>query len=140
MGTKKSKQENKYAWSTPPATQATTNLQAMVDKPVDYATPIRNQYARAEQQYANSYKNPLGAHTTADVRDKSIRANKQALQQSMGMDLSNAAQQSSQNQFQRQATVAGLTSPVHYLASSSQPFTGGDVLGIGANTALGFLG
>lgn len=137
MATNKSAQKNQYAWSTPPPTQATTNLQAMVDKPVDYATPIRNSYARAEQQYANSYKNPLGAHTTADVRDKSIRANKQAMQQSMGMDLSNAAQQTSQNQFGRQATVAGLTSPINQLIKTSQPWSGGDTVGLIASAAGG---
>ncbi len=139
MATSKSKQKNSYGFSTPPPTQATTNLQAMVDKPTDYATPIRNAYSRAEQQYDNSYKNPLGAYTTADVRDKSIREHGQEMQQNMGLDLSNAAQQSGQNQFSRQATVAGLTSPVHELQSSSQPFTGGDLLGIGVNGAMGLF-
>ena len=61
------------------------------------------------------------------------------MNQQMGLDLSNAAQQNAQGQFQRQATVAGLTSPVHYLASQSQPFSGGDILGIGSSVGMGLL-
>ena len=137
MATNKSKQKNNYGYSTPPPTQATINLQKMVDKPVDYATPIRNQYSRAEQVFNRSFKNPLGAHTTADVRDKSIRANQLSQLQNLGMDLSEAAQMSSQNQFGRQATVAGLTSPVHYIKSQSQPFTGGDVASMAVNGVMG---
>lgn len=139
MASNKSKQTNQVSWSAPPATQATTNLQAMVDKGVDYATPIRNAYARAEQNYDRSYKNPLGAYTTADVRDKSIRANHNQMQQELGLDLSNAAQQNAQGQFQRQATVAGLTAPQMYQSGSSQKFTAGDALGMGANVLAGIF-
>jgi len=139
MVTNKSKQKNTYGFSTPPPTQATTNLQKMVDTPVDYATPIRNAYARADQQYKRSFKNPLGAHTTADVRDKAIRAQGQEMQQRMGMDLSDAAQQTSQNKFARQATVAGLTAPVHELRQMSQPWTGGDTAGLIASVVTGGL-
>ena len=139
MATKKNRQTNTVAWSTPPATAATTALQGMVDKGPDYSTPIRNVYAREEQQYNQSFKNPLGAYTTADVRDKSIREHGQMQQQNLGLDLSNAAQQEAQAKFGRQATVAGLTSPHLYQSGSSQPFTGGDILGLGANIASGIF-
>ncbi len=139
MATNKAKQKNQYGFSTPPPTEATTNLQNMVNNPVDYATPIRNAYGRAEKQYESTYKNPLGAYTTADVRDKSIREHGQEMNQQEGLDLSNAAQQTSQNQFNRQATVAGFTSPIHELQSTSQPFTGGDAANIGIQAALGFI-
>jgi hypothetical protein len=134
MGTKKQTQENKVAFATPPPTQATTNLQSMVDKPVDYATPIRNQYARAKTRLSNSYNSPLGAYTTADVRDKQLREQNSDMDQSLGMDLGNAAQQSASDQFNRQATVAGLTAPQMYNASSTS--TVHDPWG----TALGLLG
>jgi len=111
----------------------------MVDQGGDFKTPIINAYARANQKYNNSFKNPLGAYTTADVRDKSIRAHDQEMQQNMGLDLSNAEFQNAQNKFGRQATVAGLTAPVHELRQTSQPFTGGDVLGIGVNAGMGAL-
>ena len=137
MATNKAKQKNQYGWDTPPPTAATTALQGMVDKGPDYSTPIRNAYAREEQKYNQSFKNPLGAYTTADVRDKSIREHGQMQQQNLGIDLSNAAQQEQQAKFGRQAVVAGLTSPVHYLASSSQPWTGGDTAGLIANTVGG---
>ncbi len=139
VATNKGKTVNQVAWTNPPPTQATTNLQSMVDKPVDYAAVVRNQFARAEDRNRQTYKNPLGAYTTADVRDKSIRAFNQGNQQDLGMALGNAAQQSSQNQFNRQATVAGLTAPQLYNASSSQKFTGGDVAGIGTSIASGLL-
>lgn len=139
VASNKSKQTNQVAWSNPPDTVATTKLQGMVDQGVDYATPIRNQYARAEQQLSRSYNNPLGAYTTADVRDKSLRSQKMDLGQNLGMALSDAAQQNAQGQFSRQATVAGLTAPRMYNSSSSQPFTGGDALNIGLQGAMGAL-
>jgi len=138
---KKTKQTNTPGWSAPPATQATTNLQSMVDTPVDYATPIRNSYARAEQSLNKSYQNPLGAYTTADVKDKAMRSQRKDLFQSMGLDLSNAAQQSAADKFGRQATVAGFTRPQMYNASSTQSsnFGLGDALGLGTSLGTGYL-
>lgn len=139
----KSKQvtQNTPGFATPPATQATTNLQNLVDTPTDFATPIRNNYARAEQNLNRSYNNPLGSYTTADVRDKSSRASHLDLQQNLGLDLSNAAQQSSADKFNRQATVAGLTSPKFYNAqsSTSQPWTTGDSLGLASSVGSSLL-
>jgi hypothetical protein len=113
----------------------------MVDKGADYATPIRNQYARAEQNLTRSYQNPLGAYTTNDVRDKSLRSQRQDLSQNLGMDLSDAAQQNAQGTFNRQATVAGLTAPQMYNAKSvsAQPWTGGDTAGLAASVASGLI-
>ena len=139
IGSNKGKTVNTPGWSAPPSTVATTNLQNMVNNPVDFSVPIRNSYARAEQTRHRSYQSPLGAYTTADVRDKSLREQDQAANQSLGLDLSNAAQESSQNQFNRQATVAGLTAPQFYNASSSQKWTGGDTAGLIASTAGGLL-
>lgn len=139
MATNKSRQTNQVAWSAPPATADITKLQGMADTSYDYATPLRNQYARAEQQLSRSYNNPLGAYTTADVRDKTKNAQNQAMSQNLGMDLANAAQQSNAARFGQQATVAGLTAPRMYNSSSSQPFTGGDALNIGIQGALGAL-
>lgn len=123
---KKSKTTNQVAYSSPPTTQAVTNLQNQVDSGADYSTPIRNGYARAEQSLNRSYDNPLGAYTTADVRDKSKRAQHNDLHQSMGIDLANAAQQNAEGRFNRQATVAGFTQPQMYQSGSqntvSDPF------------------
>lgn len=130
------------AWSAPPPTQATANLQAQVDKGgPDYSTPIRNSYARAEQNLSHSYNSPLGAYTTADVRDKAQRSQYQDLEQNMGLDLSSAAQQNADSQFNRQATVAGLTAPRLYNSQSvnTQPFTGGDALSLGVGGLTGAL-
>lgn len=112
----------------------------MVGK-TDFSVPIRNSYARAEQQNNRSYNNPLGAFTTADVRDKSKREAHTDFMQNQGIDLGNAAQQNQQNAFNQQATVAGLAAPRFYNASStsSQPFVGGDVLSMAMGAAQGFL-
>ena len=139
MATNKSRQINKVDWSAPPATVDTTKLQGMANTGYDYATPLRNEYARAEQQLSRSYNNPLGAYTTADVRDKTMRAQNASMSQNLGMDLANAAQQSNASRFGQQATVAGLTAPRMYNSSSSSPFTGGDALNIGIQGALGAL-
>jgi hypothetical protein len=108
-------------------------LQNLVDQGPDYATPIRNAYGRAEQNLNQSYQNPLGAYTTADVRDKSLRSQKMDLNQNMGIDLSNAAQQNAEGKFNRQATVAGFTRPQMYgsggTTTVSDPW--GTVMGLG---------
>jgi hypothetical protein len=129
----KQTQQNTVAYSTPPPTAATTQLQSMVNQGPDYQTPIRNAYGRAQQQLTNSYQSPLGAYTTADVRDKSLRSQNRDLQQSEGLDLSSAAQENAQGQFSRQATVAGLTAPQLYNSGSTttQPFGVADALGLG---------
>jgi len=142
MATNKAKevQTNTPGWSAPPTTADVESLRGMVNGG-DYATPIRNQYARAEQDLSRSYNNPLGAYTSADVRDKSMRSQKLDMQQSLGMDLADAAQENANAKFNRQATVAGLTSPQFYNAksTSSQPFTGGDALSIGLGTGVPLL-
>lgn len=140
MGTKKNKTEVTPGWSPPPNTPDINTLREHANTPYDYATPIRNQYARAEQNYSQSYKNPLGAYTTADVRDKSIREHSDMMNQNLGMDISNAGQRSNQAQFGQLSTVAGLTAPQFYHASTSQPFTGGDAVGFGANIFSSILG
>lgn len=142
MGNKKKNvQSNQVAWSPPPRTQATTNLQSMVDTPTDYATSIRSQYARAERDLDRSYNNPFGAYSTADVREKSKRAQKFDLQQNLGADLGNAAQQSGADKFNRQATVAQLTQPRMYGSQSTNvdKTTGWDWLGLGVSTATSAL-
>jgi hypothetical protein len=132
-----------HTYMTPPPTAATTNLQSMVDSPVDYATPIRSTYSRARKESDRSYDNPLGAFTTADVKDKSKRAANFNLSQSESMDLANAAQQSGADKFNRQATVAGLTNPQLVNSGSSSvtstPFNWGGLItgGIGAGASLG---
>lgn len=130
---KKTTTKNTPDWSPPPRTQEVSNLQGLVDQGVDYSTPIRNAYARSEQSLDRSYNNPLGSFTTADVRDKSSRAQKKDLYQNMGIDLANAAQQNASDKFSRQATVAGMTAPQMYNASSvsktSDPM--GMIMGIG---------
>lgn len=141
---KKTKTTNTPGWTAPPRTQEVSNLQSMVDTPADFATPIRNAYARSEQSLNRSYNNPLGAHTTADVRDKSMRATKQDMYQNMGMDLANAAQQSADSRFGRQATVAGFTQPQNYTAQSVQKTSDpmGMIMGLGqmgATVASGAL-
>lgn len=136
MGKKsKSTQTNQVSWSTPPATQATTNLQNMVDTPTDFATPIRNQFSRAEREMDRSYANPFGAYSTADVRDKSKRSQKFDLKQDLGIALGNAAQQSNADKFNRQASVAQLTQPRMYGSQSqtSQGMGFMDYLGMGAS-------
>ncbi len=135
-------QTNSPGFATPPPTAATTALQGMVNQGPDYSTPIRNAYGRAEQNLSKSYSNPLGAYTTADVKDKAMRSQMSDLEQSKGLDLSNAAQQNAQGQFSRQATVAGLTAPQMYNAQSKSvtPWSFGDTLGVGTSLGGSALG
>jgi len=141
---KKSTTKNEVSWSTPKRTQEVDNLQGLVDQGADYQTPIRNAYSRAKQENDRSYNNPLGGYTTADVRDKSMRAQNANFNQSMGIDLANAAQQNADSKFGRQATVAGFTQPQMYNSQSvnkvSDPWgTAVGFAGAGANLAGGAL-
>jgi hypothetical protein len=120
MPKKKTKQTNTVAFATPPETADVTSLRNQASQGADYATPIRNSYARAEQSLNRSYDNPLGAYTTADVRDKSKRSQHQDLHQNMGIDLANAAQANAEGSFNRQATVAGFTRPQMYGSGGTQ--------------------
>ena len=128
MGRKQT-QTNTPGFATPPPTPQFNQLQSMVGK-VDYAPPLRNQYARAKQDFNRSYKNPLGAYTTADVRDKTIRANEQEMNQDLGLDLSNAAMQNQQNAFGQQSALAELAQPRFYNAQtvSKQGFSPLDII------------
>jgi len=120
MSKKKTVNTNTVAWSPPPETQDVRDLRESANEGADYATPIRNAYARSEQNLQRSYNSPLGAYTTADVRDKSMRSQHQDLQQNMGIDLSNAAQQNSEAKFGRRAAVAGFTQPQMYNSGGTQ--------------------
>jgi hypothetical protein len=142
---KKSTTKNEVSWSPPPKTQAVSNLEGLVDQGEDYATPIRNAYARADQDIKRSYNNPLGGYTTATVRDRSYQAQKKDLAQNLGMDLANAAQNSAQAKFGRQATVAGFTQPQMYNSQSTQKVsdpwgTAIGFAGAGSNLATGLMG
>ena len=120
MGKKKTTTTNQVAFAAPPETADTSALRNAAQTNVDFSTPIRNAYARAKQQNDATYANPLGAYTTADVRDKSLRTQNANFNQSMGLDLSNAAQQNAQGQFGRLATVAGMTRPQMYNSGGTQ--------------------
>lgn len=141
---KKSTQTNEPGYATPPPTAATTALQGMVGSGTDFQTPIRNQFSRAKQNLNDSYNNPLGAYTTADVKQKSMRSQNRDLDQNLGIALGDAAQRSQQAQFGQQATVAGLTSPQMYNAKStntvSDPWgTGLQIAGLGLGGLSGGL-
>lgn len=135
-------QTNTPAWSMVPETPAITSLQGMVGK-TDYATPIRNSYARVQQENERIASNPLGSYTTAHVRDAQRKETNERLNQNMGMDLSNAAMQNQQNTFNQQGTVAGLTRPQFYNASSTgtgqDKFAGGDWLNLALGAGTGAL-
>ena len=140
MGNKKSQTTtNTPGWSMVPDTADMSALRGLRDQGGDFATPLRNQYARAEQKMSNSYNNPLGAYTTADVRDKSMREQSEAMSQNMGIDLANAEQQNAQNKFGRYAQIAGMSSPQFYMQSQkqTQPFGLWDGIGLGVGTAAG---
>lgn len=142
MGSKKTQTTtNTPAWSAPPDTADMSSLRGLRDQGGDFATPIRNSYARAEQKRSNSYNNPLGAFTTADVRDKTLQEQNSAASQDMGMALGEAAQQNAQNKFGRYSQIAGMTAPQFYNAQSktTNPFTAWDGIGLGLGGAKGIL-
>lgn len=141
---KKQTQQNTVAWSPPPNTADTQALRDAAQTPVDYATPIRNAYARAKQNNDLSWQNPLGAYTTADVRGKAQRSQNADFQQGMGLDLSNAAQQTQANKFGQLSSVAQLTAPRMYgdksTTTTSDPWgTALGIAGMGANVGAAAL-
>lgn len=142
MGSKNTeKTTNTLGWSAPPDTADMSALRGLRDQGGDFGSPIRNQFARAETRRANSYNNPLGAYTTADVRDKSLREQNSAADQEMGMALGDAAQQNAQNKFSRYSQIASMTAPTSYNASSTStmPFGMWDGIRLGLGTGKGLL-
>jgi hypothetical protein len=142
---KKEKTTNTVAWSPNPGSPDIDALRTQANKSVDYSTPVRNAYARAKSNLDRSYTNPLGAYTTAGVRDAAKRTQTSDLNQSMGLDLSNAAQQNSAGQYARYSDIAHLTAPQMYNSggtrTTSDPM--GAIMGFGqmgtslATSALG---
>ena len=109
----------------------------------DFSVPVRAGFERARQNNANSYNNPLGAFTTADVRDKAQREQNFDMDQGEAVALGNAANQNQQNAFGQQATVAGLMAPQYYNAQTysqtdnRQKFANGDFWSMGLSGAQG---
>ncbi len=139
MGNKaKTTQTNTPGFATVPTTPQEAKLEGMVGSS-DFSVPIRNAYSRAQAQSDRSWNNPLGAYTTADVRDKSMREQNLGSQQQLGAALGDAALQNNQNTFNQQATVAGLMQPHFYNAKTTNEskFALGDYLKLGLSAAQG---
>lgn len=105
----KQTQTNTFSQITPQATQATTNLQGMVNQGTDPSIPYH--YAQQREDVNQSFQSPLGAYTTPAVRDAANRVTSERL----GMEEAQATQASKflgdQAAFDRQAAVAGFTQP-----------------------------
>ncbi len=143
MASDKSRTEQKNTLSqyNPTDTPDISALRGQANQTYDYAAPVRNSYARAEQRLDRSFNNPLGAATTADIADKTRRAQESALHQDEGIDLASAANQANSQKFGQMATVAGLTAPHVYTSDSTSAakWTGGDTLGAISGVGGGLL-
>lgn len=138
---KRTEQTNTPGWSAPPDTADVSTLRNTANSgSTDFMTPVRNQYARARQEFGRSYDSPLGPYGSADVDAKAKRSQLLALNQNEGMDLSQAAIQGDQAKFGQQATVAGLTAPRFYTAkqSGADKFALGDYINMGVEGVKAF--
>lgn len=139
MGKKKTKQTNTYEYKAPPNTadvSALREIKAVKNPSIPY------EYARIKEQSENSYKNPLGAHTSAATRDAAGRAMSRSLSQSESQ--ANAASEFDVNNqnFNRQAVIAGMTNPQLIQTGGTTTQSGGFwsnllMSGIGAGAGIG---
>jgi hypothetical protein len=81
---------------------------------------IKATYAGARTNLAESFNNPLGAHTTQATRDATIRAGDQDLAQQEAIAVGNQATQDQNAKFGRLAVAAGGVDPVAYNSNVKQ--------------------
>lgn len=139
MGKKKTTTTSTYDYKTRAKTadeEKLSNMKATVDPSIGYT------YAKMRQNNANSYMNPLGSATNPATAEAAARVTNNALAQ----DESQAIQQSQFNadnaNFNRTATVAGMTAPQLVQTGGTQTQSGGFWSGllmnaIGAGSQVG---
>jgi hypothetical protein len=114
MGGRKTKttSTNTYSQIAPQTTQAQTNAESAAQRLRTMIDPtIRKYYGDAERALDESFNNPLGAYTTAAVRDNSLRAAKFDLNQAKAEALAGAEYSAGQGDFANQMALAQLTQP-----------------------------
>ncbi len=111
MGKAKSKTTNTYGWQTPPTTADTSAMRTAAQTPVDYSTPIRSAYGVRQKNADRMYKDLLGGYSTPSQRTAMRKEDSDTFSQQMGLDLANAAQQNSADQFSRAAAMQSVTAP-----------------------------
>ena len=115
MGSKQKQtttQANNYQYYTPPVTPQITAAEATAKSLKDKINPmIRSQFAGQRDQLNSQFQNPLGAHTTQAMRDATLNAGNENLNQNEALALTNAEYMANQSDFERQMAIAGMTAP-----------------------------
>lgn len=111
MSKSRSTSQQTYGWQTPPVTADTQAVREAARKPVDYSAAVRRAYAWRKSQRDRTYNDLLGGNTTPGLRTAMKKEDDDTFAQAMGLDLANAAQSSSADEFQRLAAVQGMTAP-----------------------------
>lgn len=128
---------NTYGHQMMPTTPEMTRTQEIADKLRDKINPmIRGNFAAARRNLKDSFTNPLGAHTTAAIRDATIRSGNQELDQQENLALSNAEFQANQADWERSMGMAQLTKPQLVQTGGTQTQSGGFL----GDLALGLVG
>jgi hypothetical protein len=127
MGKKKqtTTQVNTYGSPAPFSSPATVRLQELANQAQGPDPSIRYAYSARRENSDNSFKNPLGAYTSAATQDAASRVTSNRL----GMDEQEAIKQSNfqagQAQFNRQLGVVGATMPFQTGGTTTQTQSGG---------------
>lgn len=72
---------------------------------------IGHRFAMLKENVGNTFHNPLGAYTTADVRDKQVRSTERAIDQEEGAAKRASVYDANQQNNARKLALAGLTAP-----------------------------
>ena len=99
---------NTYDWMTPPDTadiEAMRGFQFTADPRVPFT------YAKARQNIGETYANPLGAYSTAGLRDAQTRASYEDLAQQEGQALREENYSRQGLEYAKRADVASMTQP-----------------------------
>ncbi len=110
MGKSKAKTSttNTYSYMTPPESQDVSTLRDMkatVDPSIAY------RYARLREQEQNAWQNPFGAASSPAAQEAGRRVMNNSLAQDEAQATREAQYNADNQNFARQATVAGYTNP-----------------------------
>lgn len=111
MGKKKTstqQQTNTYQQITP---QNTADMTAVRDHKPQADPSIPHAFGRAKANLQGSFNNPLGAATTPAVREATLRAGEQELDQAQGQAERESFNDVNQQELQKKLALAGLTAP-----------------------------
>lgn len=112
MGRSRTRTTNTYSYMTPPRTQALDAFEAEINSAYDTPDPtIGYTFGKAEQNLEDRFDNPWGFNYSPEVKEASLYAGKEELNQARGAVLREDAFNRKNAKVQARGVVAGYQQP-----------------------------